>query len=140
MSSSDKPNEAHAKKVSKNSDAPRLDLRKYRTTELVDRIGQILGIKNVIGRFLTSQLIIFVLFNVVCFAMFWTVEPSWLRSSLFVVYALVAGIVLGAILGILRIVYDSLTNVDEILAIVLNIATSAAEDVDSVQSGSQRMP
>ena len=55
-------------------------------------------------------------------------------------YALLVGVVLGLLLGLLRLANAALGNVEAILNLVLGIAGTAAEDYDHLETGQKQLP
>ena len=117
-----------------------VDLTKYRTPELCDRLTELISVPEAIRKILVATTIVAVLCVLagllILDAADLTLIP-WLAAS---AYSLAVGVILGLLLGALRIIGAGLRNVESILDIVLEISRHAAIDHQRLQTGQAILP
>lgn len=118
----------------------KLDLKKYRTGELTQELTELISIPGAIFSVLrTTAQVAFVVMLVVMLMLYF-VEASGFEWFLTSIYSLVIAVVAGFILGLIRIVYRSLGNIEQILRLIFGIAQNVAADAGQLQSGEVRAP
>jgi len=118
----------------------KLDLAQYRTGDLVERLTELISVPKALRKVIATTLLFSSLCVFACFLISYFSELTRLPWLAICAYSLVAGFILGAILGILRIASTALLNVESILGIVLEITRAAATDYEKIQAGEVRMP
>lgn len=118
-------------------DSPKLDLSKYKTTELVKQLSEILGLGTaLIGVFLITAL------SVVVFGggFYWLLKDHLDQEWLIGVscWGVFMGLIVGFNLGIARIINRGLKSLASVLKLLLNMVELAANDFEDFQSGKQR--
>ena len=127
--------------ASKTSEtAGEFDLSKYQTAELVENITEIINVPGGIWEVFKTAFFAIIFAGIlmaVIRALGIAAGVEWFLIS---IYSIVIAIVFGFLLGLLRVVYSCLINVDEVLKQILNISEHAADDVAALHSGQQQSP
>jgi len=129
-----------------------LDLSQYRHgNEVAQRVSELLSAPDAIRTFIWTTIGISV-FTVILYSLAANIlaDPQastiagnfldwfvWIAGN---IYTLLVGIILGALLGILRVLHKSMRNIESILQILLDLTGQAAKDYKSLQSGALIMP
>jgi hypothetical protein len=122
------------------AETARIDLSQYRTGELADQLAQLVSVPGAVGKVLRTSLICSILFSLSCYLMFGFSELSTIPWFFACTYSLAAGICLGIVLGVLRVMATTLVNVESILGLILDITGCAAEDYEELQTGAMKRP
>jgi len=117
-----------------------LDLSKYQSGELADRIVEVISIPKAFGGLILTTLLLVVLWFLVVYLLFANADIANTYWYAVCAYALTVGVVLGIVLGILRLVSRGIRGIGGVLEIVLEITDQAASDYDALQTGDTRMP
>ena len=119
----------------------KFDFSKYRSREIVDKLSEVLNIRgsfvNVIRTASCLEFTLLVVFVVVCVLI---ADLAFLEMALLSVLILLVGIVLGVTLGLLRVVHQSLANIEGVMAILLDSSKLAALDFAAMRSGDVEIP
>lgn len=99
-----------------------------------------MSLPGAFAKVLRATFILAVLFVVTCYVAFGFSDFSHIPWLLACFYSLGAGMLLGMILGVLRVIATALINVESILRIILDITGKAAKDYEQIQTGEMRMP
>lgn len=127
-------------KTEADASATKLDLARYRTSELAGRLVELISVPHAFGRIALVTICIAAAAWLTVTIVFQQAELSglgWLGLS---AYALVIGFVLGVALGFLRVLSRALANIEELLKLMLNITENAANDYTELLDGTTRMP
>lgn len=117
-----------------------LDLAGYRSEDLVAHLVDVVSVPGAVRKVLSTTAMVGVLGIVACGLLRGTSDLSvvpWLAVSL---YALVACLVLGFALGLLRVVRSALSGVQGVLETSLDITARAAGDYQQLGSGHLKLP
>lgn len=120
--------------------ADQFDLSKYRTDELVDQLVELVSVPGAVRKVVATAALVGVLAVVACGLIRSYSQLSllpWLAVS---AYALVASVVIGGLLGILRVLRSALGNIQSLLMQALHITRRAADDYQQVSSGTRKLP
>ena len=134
-----KDTNAAAKKLVQREVA-KLDLKKYRTGELTQELTELISIPGAILKVFVTTIQVTLVVVVVVLLMLFFVEASGLEWFFTSIYSLVMAVIAGFVLGLIRVVYRSLGNIEQILRLILGIAQNVAEDAGQLQSGEVRAP
>ncbi len=125
------------------SDIPqktKLDLSKYRSPELVDRIVELISIPKAIFKIFCFAILGAVAFLVVGCLVFWGTDVSiWVRVLLVAGFTLI-GFLCGGLFAIVWLIQNALTNIEGVLTIMLDTTRLAAGDYSNVRSGETELP
>lgn len=124
----------------KEVDAAKLDLKKYRTGELTEQLTELISIPGALYKIVVTTFVMFLVVSAVIALMIYFIEASGFVWFFVCVYSLLFALVAGFALGLLRVVYRSLGNIESILKLTLGIAQNAAADSEQLQSGKVRPP
>ena len=119
---------------------PSIDLSRYRTQELTERIVSILSVPESLRTVASTTrlaLVAAVVANALLFAAGGGAMLPWLLTT---VYAILGAVVLGATLGLLRVATSLLTRSQDALGLMLDTSRDIASDYRQVQTGEKRMP
>ena len=120
--------------------AEELDLSKYKSAELAENILEIVSIPDLFMQIAkTAFVAVFIAVAVACTMWVFAIAEG-LTLFLVTAYAIALAVVFGIVLGILRVVRNSLINVDEVLDHLLKISGFAVDDLSALHSGTQRIP
>lgn len=118
----------------------KLDLSRYRTDELASKIAEILSVPEAIRTvskttsFATIGLLIV---NILLYVFVNNALTPWLLSS---VYALLAAVPLGFILGLVRVAGRLIDRIEDLLKLTLQTSLAVSHDYQSIQSGEKELP
>jgi hypothetical protein len=117
-----------------------LDLTKYRAGELAERLTELISVPKVFGKLAKATVVVGLLVVLVCVLVF--VDSGITLTSWLLVggYALIAGALLGFLLGVLHIISTSLRTIGAVLLLMLDITGKAATDYEQLQTGEARLP
>ncbi len=118
----------------------KLDLKKYKTRELVERLIELFGLSNAFWKIATTSLYAIIAMLVVFALIEHLTNLTGLSWIMFGAYSLVIGAVFGFVSGILRIIYGALENTEGILCILVENSDKALQDVSKLRSGEMEMP
>ena len=125
---------------SESQQVAKLDLTKYRTRELVAHLTELISIPGAFMKVVLTSFVLMIAVGITVMIMFWNAQLSGLMWILVCAYALLCGATLGPLLGILRVIYAGLGNIEEILKTILSITRQAANDTENLQTGAARLP
>jgi hypothetical protein len=134
--------ETNPQNESGDSSAPvaKLDLSKYRTGELAQQIAELISIPKVFWKIAKATVLVGLLLTVACILVFMYSQITLAPWLVVCGYALIAGGLLGFMLGVLHVLSNSLRTIGGVLTIVLEITGKAAGDYDQLQAGAARLP
>lgn len=118
----------------------KLDLKKYRTGELTEQLTELISIPGAVFKVIVTALqVVSAAAGLIIILTFFTDLSGllWLGLSL---YLLLIALVIGLALGLLRVAYRSLGNIEAILCLIFDIAENVAVDSEQLQSGQVRPP
>jgi hypothetical protein len=118
----------------------KLDLSKYGTAELVGGLTELISVPRMFLRIVKFAGLIGLLAFVACCLIFAYSEVSLVPWLTVCAYSLVVGVLLGVILGFLRVIAHAILNIESVLRIGLQITGEAATDYEQLQSGEMQLP
>ncbi len=118
----------------------KIDLATYRTSELVERLTELISVPRSVRKILTAAFILTVLSTVACYGIHIYSEITQFTLLCLCAYSLAVGGVFGLVLGLLRIITTASGNVESILMIVMEVTGKAAADYEQIQAGTMRLP
>ena len=138
MTKSESPTDAN----DTSPDAPpaALDLSRYRTSELVGILVDLVGVPHAIRRVVLVTVVLGAAFCATTGTVFYQATLSRIGWLVLCAYSLAAGFGLGMILGFLRVLSRALASIEGLLKLTLTITENAADDFARLQSGAARMP
>lgn len=117
-----------------------LDLSRYRSTELVENLTELICVPRSLVLVLLTATVVGFLVVVTCGLVFYLSQVTAMRALVGCAYALFAGMVLGFLLGLLRIASSALKNIETILRLLLETVRDVAADYQRYSSGAAVMP
>ncbi len=117
-----------------------IDLAKYRTADLAERLTELISVPQAFRKILTTTCILAVLSTVACYLAHVHSEITLTPLLCISAYSLATGVIFGLVLGVLRILATALQNIESILKIVLEITGMAAMEYEQIQEGTIRLP
>jgi hypothetical protein len=118
---------------------PRLDFRKYRSTELVESLASLIDVRGIYVASLLNVLVIAALTTIVVAAVFWT-RSSGALTAMILLAGVLAGTVTGGLYAILQVIRQSLGNMMIIVDQMPELTKTVAHDMQSVNRGDTEMP
>jgi hypothetical protein len=118
----------------------RLDLSKYRTSELVGQLTELISVPKMFLRVGSFAILLGILAIVACCLIFAYSEVNLIPWLTVCAYSLVIGLLLGVILGFLRVLARGMQNIEAVLRIGLEITGEAATDYEQLQTGEMQLP
>lgn len=124
---------------SQSTTSQKLDLSKYKTPELVDRIVEVINLPSSLASVLIWALCLALGMALFCYLIsFGGLSIGWIVGL--VLFGVLTGGVSGLILGLVRLANRTLENINQVLNIVLDTALMASKDYQGVESGTTTMP
>ena len=120
--------------------ASEFDLSKYRTAELVENVTEIINVPGGIWEVFKTAAFATVLVAILLVVIRMLGIATGAEWFLISIYSIVVAIAYGFLLGLLRVVYGCLINVDEVLKQILDISDLATDDVAALNSGQKQLP
>lgn len=117
-----------------------LDLSKYKSRELVQKVMDLISIQDAFGRLSIAIALAELATFIAMIALFYGSTFGYVGWFLTCAYALVAGFVYGVVIGLLRIASAALGHLEEILRLNLEIGRTAIADAANLKSGKARPP
>ena len=113
----------------------KLDLSRYKTDELASKIAEILSVPEAIRTVYITEAFT-TLSLIVAIALVYAVGDNalipWLLSS---VYALLAAVALGFVLGLIRVAGRLIDRIEDLLKLTLQTSLAVSHDNQAIQSG-----
>ncbi len=119
---------------------PKIDLAKYRTADLVDRLTDLISVPEALNKIAKTAPVAAVFVVVAYVFVLWYAELTFISWIFVCIYSVMVGVVLGIVLGFFRVIATAMHSVESILRIVLEISGKAAVDYEQIQAGGVRMP
>jgi len=120
--------------------AAKIDLAKYRTDDLAERLVDLISVPKTFRRIAKATSFGALLAVVACYLIVVYSEMSGITSLLICAYALAIGLVFGLILAVLRVLAAAAKNVESVLLIVFEITGKVATDYEQIQTGNAQLP
>ena len=117
-----------------------IDLAKYRSGDLADRVVDLVGVPKAFRRIAKTAALGALLSVVACCLIFHYSQMTAIPLLVVCAYALVMGVVFGVVLAVLGVLATAAKSVDSILRIVFEITGDVAKDYERIQSGSAQLP
>lgn len=117
-----------------------LDLTSYRSEDLVAHLVDVVSVPGAVRKVLSTAAVATVLAAIACGLLRGMADLALLPWLAISVYALVACVVLGFALGLLRVVRSALAGVQGVLETSLDITTRAARDYQQLGAGRMKLP
>ena len=117
-----------------------LDFSKYRTEDLVGQLIEIISVPGAIRKVFKTIGYAIVLTAIACALLRAYYELTLLPWLVATAYCMVAAVLLGGLLGILRVIRAGLENVQGILGCTLDITRMAADDYQKLGAAEARLP
>ena len=118
----------------------KINLADYRTTDLTERVAALLSIPEAFRKVCTSVLIVGMIAIVGCAVLRISTGISWLPLIGIGLYCMPASVFCGVLLGILRVMWRALSNIESVLQIVLDITRRVADDYGQLKAGQAQLP
>ncbi|WP_145247117.1 hypothetical protein [Aeoliella mucimassa] len=117
-----------------------IDFSRYRTEDLVDQLVELISVPGAIRKVLKTIGWVLLLATIACGLMRSYAELSLLPWLVCSVYALLAAVVFGGALGVLRVIRAGLKNIQGILVCSLDVTRKAADDYQKLGNAEVRLP
>jgi len=117
-----------------------IDFSKYRTKELVDRIGDLVGIQDNVGRLVIRVVQCVLIGMCIVYGLMRIDEQSTFSTLLTMGYGLPASILFAIALWLVLLIRRSLSTLTRIVDLLLQTTVKIATDFRMISSGQKKMP
>ncbi|MBK1790828.1 hypothetical protein [Persicirhabdus sediminis] len=124
----------------KSKKAAEIDLTKYQTPELAERLTELISVPQALAKILKVAALIVVLSLVICYFVSSRYQLDLSRQLGVGIYFLIVGAISGLILGLLRVISQALEHIESILIMVLEMSAQVASDYEQLQLGEAELP
>lgn len=117
----------------------RLDLTRYRTTEIAQNVREILSVDRVFILWLRCLALCLAVYQITVFFVFRErLETPWFEIIL--VYGALAAFLIGGLIGVCRVLAKTLYHASELVRLMIGIVRTAAADFRQSQAEGERLP
>jgi len=133
-------NNFHSEDASDADGLGKIDLSKYQTSELSEKLVDLLSVPGAFRRIVKTAAFTAILTIVACFLIREYSDLTLVPLLVVCAYSLVLGALFGLLLGVLRVIATAMTNIESVLKIILAITGKVAGDYEQIQSGKVQLP
>jgi hypothetical protein len=126
--------------LSRMPDDAKVNLSRYKTNELVQKVAEILSVPESVRTVLKTTLFAIVFLVTANSMLYATANRALIPWLLSTMYALAAAILFGFVLGLIRVAGLLVSRVENLLQLTLETSRAVVKDFPAIRSGAKRMP